>query len=298
MMKLTKHNLLKYSLLLFSIQFVGSLCNAQSVTAIKQVFQKTYDSWKFNDSIRIFNTDNLYDYIDGAADNYLSNNFQELLVATYNITEEKYITIEVYQHQLPMDAFGIYAQERPLHGKFSKIGAQGYQESGILNFLCDRYYIKMMSHDQSPETNAVISRIASDVAQKLDPRAQLPQNLQYLPSEGKIENSEAYVNTNFLGYEFLKGALLASYGDSEKLFKVFIIEQPSIDKAGDMVAAYMKKAQSPFDGKPGKFTVTDPHNGQVLLAWKGKYIWGIVNEKKVAIGKDYLQLVQDKLPNL
>ena len=142
--------------LLFLSQFILVNINAQPINNIKSFFQPKYDQWQLSDSIRVYNPDNLYDYIDGAADAYLSYDFEELLVATYNGTNEKYITVEIYRHKTPTHAFGIYALERPTSDKFYNIGAQGYHEEGILNCLCGQYYIKISSHDKTPGTSAVM----------------------------------------------------------------------------------------------------------------------------------------------
>jgi hypothetical protein len=293
-----KTNLINKNLIslviVFQILFAGNM-NSQITEDRKLYFQGSYNQWTLSDSIRVYNSDNLYEYIDGAADSYISYDFEELFVATYNGTDTKYITAEIYKHKTPVNAFGIYTTERPLNGKFSKIGVQGYQEEGILNFLCDKYYVKIMSHDKAPETQVTISKIAADIAKKINPNAEMPKAMLYFPEEGKIENSETYVNSNFLGYEFLNAAYLASYGQKDHSFRLFIIESKSFDDAKQMLNSYMTNVKQTFNGMEGQYTVKDPYNGTIKLEWKGKYIWGILNEANIILNKDYLRLVEDKL---
>jgi hypothetical protein len=269
--------------------------SAQSFRDLKNIFKPDYGQWKLSDSIRIYNPDNLYDYIDGAADNYLTNNFQNLMVVTYIGSGDKYITIEIYQHQTDLHTFAIYAQERPAKGQFSKIGAQGYQEKGMINFLCDKYYVKLSTHDESPETGIILNSIAADVAVKLAPDSRMPKLLNYFPEVDKIRNSENLINTNFLGYECLKMALTATYGKDDKTYKVFIMALPSVDEAKLTMNRYMEVIKKSFTGKEGQYTVKDPHNGKIILEWKGRYIWGILNEKNIKLTNDYLKLVSDQL---
>jgi hypothetical protein len=281
--------------LLIMLVLCSNSLMAQNILNLKSKLVPTYDKWLLSDSLKAFNQNNLYDYIDGAADNYLSCGFVELLVATYNKTEDKYISVEIYKHESAITAFGIYAQERPNSGKFSKIGAQGYQEGSMLNFFCDNFYVKLSSHDNSNEGSALLVKMGTNLASTLSDNAELPKSLQFLPAEAKIANSEALINTNFMGYEFMKSALLACYGSDKNVFKVFIMESKSKEIAGNMIQTYMTTLKLPFDGKEGVFTVKDPHNGDIKLEWKGNYIWGILNDKNVKINKDYLQLTKDLL---
>jgi hypothetical protein len=55
--------------------------------------------------------------------------------------------------------------------------------------------------------------------------------------------------------------------------------------------------KNPFNGNEGQFTVIDPHNGKIMLEWKGKFIWGVLNEVDAKTGSDYLKLVSDRLAN-
>lgn len=285
---------MRNSILVLCLCFTLNL-SAQSDSKLTAIFPKAYGTWIYSDSIRIFNPENLYDYIDGGADSYLSYNFKELSVITYNKSDNKYITIEVYNHQSPLLAFGIYAQERPTKGYFLKIGAQGYQEEGILNFLCGKYYVKISSHDESAETGELIRKIALDLASKLDSKAEMPEILKYLPDEDKVANSESLLNTNFLGYDFFSATLLSTYKIGENTFKLFIIPCISNEKSSQIMTKYMQAVKMKFEGKEGIYEVNDPHNGVLILEWRGKFIWGVLNPDHVKLSTDYLTLIRDKV---
>jgi len=93
------------------------------------------EGWKRSGNIQVFTSESLFDYIDGAAELYLSYDFHQLQVAEYHDQEETIITVEVYGHKTPLHAFGIYSQERPREANFLDIGAQGYVEETMLNFV-------------------------------------------------------------------------------------------------------------------------------------------------------------------
>ena len=61
--------------------------------------------------MEVFNPDNLFDRINGAAPLFIENNFREMTSMEYKKGSE-YITIQAYRHATPEDAFGMYAAER------------------------------------------------------------------------------------------------------------------------------------------------------------------------------------------
>src|SRR5512141_754220 len=68
------------------------------------------DGWTMAVEETVYNPDNLWDLIDGAADVYLEYNFVDLHLCRYQ-QGDKEIRVELYKHATREDAFGIYAQE-------------------------------------------------------------------------------------------------------------------------------------------------------------------------------------------
>jgi hypothetical protein len=66
-------------------------------------------NWNKSDETREFLPENLFDYIDGAADSYLSYEFRHLWVKEYNNKKGALIRAEIYEHRNEKDAFGIYS---------------------------------------------------------------------------------------------------------------------------------------------------------------------------------------------
>jgi hypothetical protein len=116
--------------------------------------------WNQSGEIQTFSPKDLFEYINGAADLYLSYDFQELNVAEYRNEKKASVTIEVYRHKTPIHAFGIYSQERLSDANFLDIGAQGYSETDVLNFISGNYYVKMSSFKIKPEDQEVLLTFA------------------------------------------------------------------------------------------------------------------------------------------
>jgi hypothetical protein len=85
----------KIALFLFGLASVSPLS-----AAMPSVFPPI-NGWVKTGEIQTFSPDNLYEYINGAADLYLKYEFQELQVAEYQGSEKASITVEVYRHKTP-----------------------------------------------------------------------------------------------------------------------------------------------------------------------------------------------------
>jgi hypothetical protein len=272
-----------------------TLSFSQPADELKKLFEPRVGDWKLSEKFQAFNPENLYDYIDGGADNYLSYDFKDLLVATYEKTDNKYITVEIYNHKGLPQTFGIYSSEKPSDAMYEIIGAQGYVGTDMCNFFTGNYYVKISTHETTADIPVLLKKIASELANKLVAHAEYPKILAAFPATGKVENSEVYIHTNFLGYEILHSAYQVNYQKSDKIFKMFVIETKSEDEAKLMLEGYAKAIKASFSGSEGINEFKDPYNGVILMEWKGKYIWGLLNDQQVKIKEDYLKLMQENL---
>jgi len=249
--------------------------------------------WKQSGDIQTFSSENLFEYINGAADLYLSYDFQELKVAEYQNEKKASVTIEVYRHKTPIYAFGIYSQERLSDANFLDIGAQGYSETDILNFVSGNYYVKMSSYKTGPEDQEVLLTFAKKIVGNLGEKGSLPSILAAFPEEGKRENSEKFVSIKFLGYAFLYSAFTADYDLSGKKFKLFVIEGVNQKECREMVGRYLQQTGKPEkDVTEGRYTISDPHHGVVDLYWKGKHIGGTLDLGDISLRSKYLKLLE------
>jgi hypothetical protein len=165
------------------------------------------NGWKQSGEVQTFIPKTLFEYIDGAADLYITYDFQELKVAEYQNEKKASVTLEVYEHKTPTHAFGIYSQERLPDANFIDIGAQGYIEKNILNFLTGSYYVKINSYNTGAEDREILLTFGRKICGNLGVKGTLPSILFSFPQEGKKKNSEKFINKNFLGYSFLHSPL-------------------------------------------------------------------------------------------
>jgi len=254
------------------------------------------NGWKQTGGIQTFSPRKLYDYIDGAADLYLTYDFQELQVAEYLNEKKASVTVEIYRHGTPSHAFGIYSQERLSNANFLDIGAQGYSEKNVLNFVSGNYYVKINSFNTGPEDEEVLLAFAKAVADHLGAKSPLPLTLSAFPEEGKKKNSEKFIAKDFLGYSFLHSAFTADYELPGKKFKLYVIEGVDREGCRSMIQKYLKQTGAPQKNvAEGRYTLRDPYHGEMDLVWMGKYIWGVLNLSEPGLRSKYLKLLEGGL---
>jgi len=266
------------------------LTTAQTPAEIKAKLPQA-TGWVIDDeSMEVFDSDNLYERINGAAPGYIWYNFEELTCFEYiqDVAGDNppYISIQAYRHATREDAFGIYASERPSETNFLAIGAEGYQEGSMLNFFVDDLYVKIESPSTDDGVVNAIQQIAREFGRNINPQPVFPVQLQWLPADNKITRSELYIPSGFLGHEFLNRAFTANYQMAGKKYQLFIMDAGNVDHAKEILTKYLQFTKQNTRLREGRLTVRDRFNGDIECQWAGRYIWGIVNDSKAPVQVD------------
>ena len=249
--------------------------------------------WSQPGEVQTFIPKTLYEYINGAADLYLSYDFEELKVVEYVNNKKASVIIDVYRHATPTDAFGIYSQERLHNANCLDIGSQGYYEKNALNVLSGNYYVKISSFNTGADDKEILFAFAKRVSANLGEKGTLPPILAAFPKGGKMANSEKFVSKKFLGYAFLRAAFTADYELPDQKFKLFIIEGGSPGECRNMIQTYLEQTgRTETKVTEGRYTISDPHHGEIDLYWRGTNIWGILNLNDLALRSKYLRLLE------
>ena len=252
--------------------------------------------WQKKGSVEIFFPENLYKYIDGAAESFLSYDFKQLAVQNYTSDQGQTLSAEIYFHGTAENAFGIYGSEKPTAGKYFELGSQGYAEAGILNFLCSAYYVKLSGFDLGLDGRDILTTLGRAIVGKIGTKAALPETLKAFPEAGKIPNSERFILNNFLGHDFLHAAYVADYQVKGQNFQLFIINAGNEEEARTMLEKYAALAKEKVQRniQPGALTINDPYNGPIRLFWRGAFICGSSGQNDSSA--EYLVALNNLLP--
>lgn len=253
--------------------------------------------WEVIQEGQVYDPGNLWDIINGAADLYLEYNFVDLHIAQYKKSNIE-IKAELYRHSTAEDAFGIYSQERDPNYDFISVGAQGYAEPGILNFLDGVFYIKLSSYQNDDTAQEALLMLANAIDNHLKQENSFPQIIKLLPDINKQANSEQYITRNFLGYGFLNSAATAMYlSEDGNSFKAFVIETESVEQSQSYIKEYINTVtkENVREAGDGRYIIQDPYNGQIEIAIENNFIYGIVNCSNEQFGNDLMKEIRQNL---
>ena len=283
---------INYLLLLFLLPFYP--LNAQTSGELKS-WLPAVDGWTISEEVEVFNPDNLFDRINGAAPLFIENNFREMTSMEYKKGAD-YITIQAYRHATPEDAFGMYSSERSSDLAYLPIGGEAQGDKTNLYFFAGNMYLKIWSNSAG-DVSGELQTIGKGLAETIDPNAAYPLAVRLFPKEGKVPYSDSYITSNFIGHEFLRAVYTAKYECNGQSFQLFILDGGSAEGVKEVLTQYMAFTKQSQELKEGELLIKDRYNGDIPSIWKGRYLIGLFNENGDTItgGDKLLNEVAGKL---
>jgi hypothetical protein len=195
--------------------------------------------WEMLQEPRSFKPDNLWEFIDGAADGYLSYAFQEVVSADYaQAAMGHQAVIDIFWMKDPLDAFGIYAQERNPEYKFLKIGNEGYTGGSSLNFWSGPYYVKITTFEENGELREEMTKLAAAIAGKVAAPGAEPVEASYFPKENQLPHTIAYLSKDVLAQSYFSRGFQAKYKAAGKEYKMVLVTLGSSAAAQEGLERY------------------------------------------------------------
>jgi hypothetical protein len=241
--------------------------------------------WQMRDAARTYTRADLYEYIDGNADLFLSYGFADAAVGDYApASGEGWISVDVYNMGTPLQAFGIFGVEKPVPGTVfanppptAALGAQEYASDGLIAFWKGPYYVKVSLVEG--EDRDAARRLAEVAAERVADQPAMPAELQRLPAGKRVCGSERYVKSGALGHDFLVEVVSADYPLGHGIGTLHVADLGTQQKAA---AGYTKLRQ--FETSAGAvvadvagvgekaFAVRDSYYGETVAAVTGRFL--------------------------
>lgn len=221
--------------------------NAQDIKPF-EILPQEIDGWEIGQDDRTYDSETLYDYIDGGAELFLSYGFQKVYSRLYSQPDQPDIFVDIFEMNSSVDAFGVFSQSRE---KDEYNFGQGSQQSkGSITFWNDKYYVSIISGVETAESKTASEKIAAIIDAKIEINGPLPKVLNYLPKVSVQKETLRYFrhhhwlnSHSFISYDNLLNINQQTHAVLTKMnFKgssptILLIEYPS-DK--DAVEAYNK----------------------------------------------------------
>ncbi|HZL78007.1 MAG TPA: DUF6599 family protein [Candidatus Limnocylindrales bacterium] len=237
-----------------------------------------------------YNSDNLFEKIDGRAPAYQSFNVQQLRCRSFNVVAAAGSFVDVYEYRFdsPVDAFGMFALERDPKGQPLDFAPDGY--SGEMGYFYRQgaVYVQIIASDLKPETLALTKAVAQNRAKELPADDRGLAGRRRLPAAGMIADTVAFVPENAQGQAAFKDVFQAKYNFDDAELPYFIM----ITAPDDAAKAW--KSFQDFCGRFGKVEALPDVNGGKIFSAQVFGKWKVVYQREGELGGVFDAVDADK----
>ena len=125
------------------------------------------NGWKAVGPVQIYRGKDLFVYMNGGAEEYLSHGFKQLLAQKYNNENNKTITLELFEMEDSTSALKMYGLKTGDGGKQVAMGNEALLEEYYLNFRKDNFLATLTGFDSEKETIDGLLTIARVVDEQI-----------------------------------------------------------------------------------------------------------------------------------
>ena len=241
---------------------------------------------------------NLYNYINGAADLFVSYGFVKLAGAEYapRASEQENAIVDIYDMGNKLNAFGVFQSKRDPESKSFKIGTGAFGSEKYIFFYKDRFYVEVQAYLSASKDKDIPLKLARKVAGGISGDCTPPSELNYLPEAGRVPGSEIYITGGILGHAFLDKGMMGDYRLDNEVVKAFVAFYPSGEQAVVALNRYkdfLKKAGEKWQvldgfGERGILS-REPYHKNILVSQQGPFVVGVTDLSHAQKGEELLK---------
>jgi hypothetical protein len=147
----------------------GVGCQSRTSSVSTGPFPRTNEvsGWAMVGETRTFTADNLYEYIDGAADKFTQAGFEDAQTTDYRFQNTVDATADVYTMKTPEGAGRVFEEESSPDSQALKLGDRAQISEGTLLFTYGRFYVKVVAFGNPPGIAGGIETLGRAIEAKL-----------------------------------------------------------------------------------------------------------------------------------
>lgn len=254
---------------------VFSFCADNDSLTFARLLPPSPDGWHINPPDAIFDRSNLYEFIDGGAEVYLSYGFRRLFHRTYLRKGQPDILVDLYDMGNGENSYGLFLHS--VQNPDSTFGQGSQYVSGYLTFWKANYFVSILAFKETALSKKCVMDLGKFIEAHIRQTSPLPGLVRLLPSEGRVKNTLRYFHTylwlqrafhfppkNILNIDDSAKIALAQYSDATTLA---IIRYPSAQEAQTAVDSLTSAIPAFRDSTIIKF-----QKEWLMFAQHGRYI--------------------------
>lgn len=239
---------------------------------------------------RVFDAEDLYEYINGQAPHYIQFGFRALLVAEYAAgpAELPSVMIDLYDMQRRRNAYGLFMESFPPEAELIDLGNGGFLSGSVAVFWKGSFYVRVMGLGASASESAV-ETAAGLIAERIEDDSRELAEFAVFSREGLAEDTLSFLKAAPFGLAHLREAFVAGYDTPEGAFRLFFCELEGPEAVVEAVRAHAGflegrggLQEANLEGENLSVWGEDRYIGASLLMGRGRFLAGSLRITDVA----------------
>ena len=254
--------------------------------------------WRPLGEVKTYSPDNLWEYINGAADQFIDYGFQNLVSRELS-NDSLVVSVDIYIMGADIAAYGIFETESRYITSRQLIGAEAVitPPSQALMYK-STFYVKICALEgQLTEHQGI--ELLHQLANQLPGENQPPKELELLPVENRLDGQIGFAMKGYLGLNELPNCLYADYQNSrDEKYQLFtIIPDENINNT-DIISRLPDSWKSIEMDQYRVYYRKVPYQGYIGLMQSDQVVYGATNANDLSILKQRLKYLLDHSKNL
>jgi hypothetical protein len=253
--------------------------------------------WRPSGRLEVFNSETLFDYIDGGAEIYLEYGFRRLAVRDYRNDVGASIVIEIFEMQSSPSAFGMYTFKSASSGRETTFGQDGQLADYYLNFWKGNFLVTLTGSDEKPTTIRGLQDLGEAVAARIPTKGEVPGSVSLLPGKGRAAGLKYFLGPLGVGNSYVffpedvfgvKEAVKSDYRNAEAYsLYLFLYKSPEEGRATFAAVEKAFRQSDRYTGftvmGEGRFRLRDAKGRAVMVLASCSFILASVGAENLTI---------------
>ena len=232
-----------------------------------------FSGWRQHGAPRLYEGDNLFEYMDGNSEGYLLYGFVRMRGVTCTKGDDT-LVFDISEFADAESAWGMFLANRDVNRAIEPIGTGGQTVPRKAIFTKDKYYVELAAQADRDHT-AELRAMARIVDARITGATSRPEPLAWFPRQGLNGGTARLIPESVLGIRALKRGYVGQYGEA----KAFVVTETSVDAAKATFARLQARfaENAPATVADQAFRVKDQYLGNICMFRKGRRLAGYAN---------------------
>ena len=269
---------------------------------ISKLMPKGFNSVSQEES---YNSENLYEKIDGKAPLYTETGFKSLICQRFAGENDENLIFEAYLFEMDTarNAFAVYSVQKREDSTDIPCEGFGYKTDNSIYFCSGNFYCEMIGFAQSPVLIKAMEEAAVNFISDNKSNAQI-EEMELFPKENLVAGSVKFYPSDAFGYDGFKDVFSCHYEIQGQTVTVFLSRRETAEQAKQMADGYLKfvtdnggtikKAQNEILND----RVLDFYDTTEIVFSAGNFAGGIHEAEDQSAAENIAKLLLENLNNL